>query len=242
MALSVTAIKNAKPTDKPFKLYDEAGLFIQITPAGGKWWRFKYRYDGKEKLLSLGTFPDVSLADARNRRDDARKLLAQIPPIDPSNTRKAINAANTLNAENSFEALAREWLATYMADKSETHTGRILRRFELYLFPWIGTRPIGEITAPEILIPIKLVQNQNKLETAHRTLQATGQVFRYAVQSGRAIRDVTTDLRGALPPATINHMTAFTEPKDVAELLRAIEGFTGTFTVQSALKLAHLFS
>ena len=240
MALSVTAIKNAKPTDKAFKLYDEAGLFIQVTPSGGKWWRFKYRYDGKEKLLSLGTFPDVSLADARQRRDDARKLLAQIPPVDPSNTRKAVKAAHTLNAENSFEALAREWVATYMANKSDTHTGRILRRFELYLFPWIGKKPIAEITSPEILIPIKLVQNQNKLETAHRTLQAAGQVFRYAVQSGRAIRDVTVDLRGALPSTTTKHMAAFTEPKDVAELLRAIEGFTGTFTVQSALRLAPL--
>ena len=131
MALSVTAIKNAKPTDKAFKLYDEAGLFIQVTPSGGKWWRFKYRYDGKEKLLSLGTFPDVSLADARQRRDDARKLLAQIPPIDPSNTRKAVKAANTLNAENSFEALAREWVASHMQNKAANYRDLTLRRFEL---------------------------------------------------------------------------------------------------------------
>ena len=240
MALSVTAIKNAKPKDKAFKLYDEAGLFMQVTPNGGKWWRFKYRIDAKEKLLSLGTFPDVSLADARQRRDDARKLLVQSPPIDPSDSRKAAKASRQIDATNSFEAIAREWVATYMADKSESHTGRILRRFEIYLFPWIGSKAITDITAPEILTPIKLVQNQNKLETAHRTLQAAGQVFRYAVQSGRVIRDVTTDLKGSLPPANTKHMAAFTEPKDVAELLRAIDGFTGTLTVQTALRLAPL--
>ena len=240
MALSVTAIKNAKPTNKAFKLYDEAGLFFQVTPSGGKWWRFKYRYDGKEKLLSLGTFPDVSLADARNRRDDARKLLAQIPSINPSNTRKAVKAANTLNAENSFEALAREWVASHMQNKGTNYRDLTLRRFELYLFPWIGKTPITDLTAPDMLTAVKRIQNQNKLETAYRTLQACGQVFRYAVQSGRAIRDVTADLRGALPPTTTKHMAAFTEPKDVAELLRAIDGFTGTLTVQAALRLAPL--
>ena len=240
MALSVTAIKNAKPKDKAFKLYDEAGLFLQVTPSGGKWWRFKYGYDGKEKLLSLGTYPDVSLADARNRRDDARKLLAQIPPIDPSNTRKAVKAANTLNAENSFEVLAREWVASHMQNKAANYRDLTLRRFELYLFPWIGKTPITDLTAPDMLTAVKRIQNQNKLETAYRTLQACGQVFRYAVQSGRAIRDVTADLRGALPPTTTKHMAAFTEPKDVAELLRAIDGFTGTLTVLTALRLAPL--
>ena len=240
MSLSVTAIKNAKPTDKAFKLYDEAGLFIQVTPSGGKWWRFKYRYDGKEKLLSLGTFPDISLADARQRRDDARKLLAQIPSIDPSSTRKAIKAANTLNAENSFEALAREWVGSHMQNKAVNYRDLTLRRFELYLFPWIGKMPITELTATDVLATVKRIQNQNKLETAYRTLQACGQVFRYAVQSGRAIRDVTADLKGALPTTKTKHMAAFTEPKDVAELLRAIDGFTGTFTVQTALRLAPL--
>jgi integrase len=240
MALSVTAIKNAKPRDKTFKLYDEAGLFIQVTPSGGKWWRFKYRFDGKEKLLSLGTFPDVSLAEARGKRDDARKLLAKSPQVDPSNTRKVEKATNQTNATNSFEAIAREWVATYMKDKSVSHTGRILRRFELYLFPWIGKKAIRDITAPEILTSIKRVQDQNKLETAHRTLQACGQVFRYAVQTGRANRDVTADLKGALPSPTVKHMSSLTEPNDVAELLRAIDGFTGTLTVQSALRLAPL--
>lgn len=240
MALTTTAIRNAKPTSKAFKLYDEAGLFMQVTPSGGKWWRFKYRFEGKEKLISFGTFPDVSLADARARRDAARKLLSNIPPIDPSNTRKAEKASTQLNATNSFEAIAREWLTSHMADKSESHKERLMRRFELYLFPWIGKYPIADITAPQVLENIKRVQNQNKLETAHRTLQAAGQVFRYAVQTGRAIRDITADLRGALPSPAVKHMAAFTEPQEVAELLRAIEGFTGTFTVQTALRLAPL--
>lgn len=240
MALTTTAIRNAKPASKAFKMYDEAGLFIQVTPNGGKWWRFKYRFEGKEKLISFGTFPEVSLSDARARRDAARKLLSNDPPIDPSNTRKAEKATSQLNATNSFEAIAREWLASHMADKSDSHKDRLLRRFELYLFPWIGKKPITEITAPQLLENIKRVQNQNKLETAHRTLQAAGQVFRYAVQTGRVIRDVTADLRGALPSPSVKHMAAFTEPQEVAELLRAIDGFTGTFTVQTALRLAPL--
>lgn len=239
MALNDVALRKASPRDKAYKLYDEAGLFIQVTPAGGKWWRFKYRYLGKEKLLSLGTYPDVSLAKARERREEARKLLAQ--DIDPGENRKAAKQSKQTNSANSFEVLCREWAALHMADKSESHQQRTLRRLEVYLFPWLGSKPIADITAPEVLDCIKRIQSQNKLETAHRTLQSAGQVFRYAVQTGRAIRDVTADLKGALPPATVEHMAAFTDPKQVAELLRAIDGFTGTFTVQTALCLAPLF-
>jgi len=240
MALSDIAIRNAKPAIKAFKLYDEKGLFIQITPSGGKWWRFKYRFEGKEKLLSLGTYPEVSLAEARESRDLARKLLAKTPPVDPSVSRQSEKAAKKLSSANSFEQNAREWIASHMANKSESHRNKVLRRFEIYLFPWIGKQPISDITAPEILAPVKRIEKLGKLETAHRTLQSAGQVFRYAVQHGRAIRDVTADLKGALPPLSVKHMAAFTEPKDVAELLRAIDGFTGTLTVQTALRLAPL--
>ncbi|MDR5170696.1 tyrosine-type recombinase/integrase [Methylobacillus flagellatus] len=238
MALSDVSLRNAKPRDKAYKLYDEAGLFIQVTPAGGKWWRFKYRFDGKEKLLSLGTYPNVSLANARERRDEARKLLAQDPSVDPSAKRKAHKSARAGSVANSFEVVAREWLSSHMANKAPTHRDKVIRRFELYLFPWIGGRPIAEITAPEVLDAIKRVEKLGILETAHRTLQTAGQVFRYAVQTGRAIRDVTADLKGALPPTTTKHMPAFTDPKDVAELLRAIDGFKGSLTVLTALKLA----
>ncbi|MFL9609709.1 tyrosine-type recombinase/integrase [Methylobacillus sp. Pita2] len=240
MALTDVSLRNAKPRDKAYKLYDEAGLFIQVTPAGGKWWRFKYRFDGKEKLLSLGTYPDVTLANARERRDEARKLLAQIPPIDPSANRKATKAAREKLVTNSFEAIAREWVTSHMADKSETHRTRTLRRLELFLFPWLGSKPIADMSAPDVLQPIKLIQNQNKLETAHKALQIAGQVFRYAVQTGRAVRDVTADLKGALPSSTVTHMASLTDPKDVAELLRAMDGFTGSLTVQTALRLAPL--
>ncbi|MFJ5445864.1 tyrosine-type recombinase/integrase [Methylobacillus methanolivorans] len=236
MALTDTTIRNTKPRDKAFKLYDEAGMFLQVTPSGGKWWRFKYRFDGKEKLLSLGTYPDVSLKAAREKRDEARKLLAD--SVDPGENRKAAKQSRQTNASNSFEIVAREWIAAHMVNKAASHRDKVLRRFELYLFPWLGSRPIADITAPDILEAIRRIEKLGILETAHRTLQTAGQVFRYAVQTGRAVRDVTADLKGALPPTTTKHMAAFTEPKQVGELLRAIDAFTGTFTVRSALLVA----
>lgn len=238
MALSDISIRNAKPTSKAFKLYDEQGLFIQVTPNGGKWWRFKFRFDGKEKLLSLGIYPEVSLKSARDRRDEARKLLAK--GVDPSEQRKASKASKKDSAANSLEVLAREWTSSYFVNKSASHKDRTLRRLESYVFPWIGSKPISDITAPQILEVIKRIKDLNKLETAHRTLQALSQVFRYAVQTGRALRDPCVDLRGALPSAAVKHMAAFTEPQEIAELLRAIEGFTGSFTVQTALRIAPL--
>lgn len=238
MPLTDTALRNSKPKEKPYKVYDEKGLFIQITPNGGKWWRFKYRIWGKEKLISFGTYPEVSLSDARSRRDEARKLLSQNPQVDPSAVKKSQKDAVYATHANSFEMLAREWGESFFINKSDSHKVRTLRRLEIYMFPWIGKRPISEITAPEILEVVRRPQNQNKLETAHRVLQATSQVFRYAVQTGKAIRDVTFDLRGALPSPVVKHMAAFTEPKEVAEFLRAIDGFKGTFTVECALRFS----
>lgn len=240
MALTNTSVSNAKSAEKPYKVYDTGGLFMQVTPKGGKWWRFKYRYQGKEKLLSLGTYPDVSLKDARSKRDNARRLLASEPPIDPSENRKKIKADKKLSAANSFELVAREWWVSHMKGKAESHKQKVIRRFELYLFPWIGNMPIADITAPQLLEAVKRVESLNKIDTAHRTLQTAGQVFRYAVQTGRALRDVTYDLKGALPARQVNHMAAFTDPKDIAELLRAIDGFNGTLTVQCALRLTPL--
>lgn len=239
MALTNIAILNAKPAEKPYKIYDTDGLFMQVTPTGGKWWRFKYRFEDKEKLISLGTYPEVSLKQARDKRDDARKLIAN-DQIDPSEKRQKIKADKKLNSANSFELVAREWWSIHMKNKAETHKEKVIRRFELYLFPWIGKVPIADITAPQLLQVVKRIENLNKLETAHRALQTAGQVFRYAVQTGRAIRDVTYGLKGALPATTIKHMAAFTNPKDIAELLRAIDGFNGTVTVQCALKLSPL--
>ena len=240
MALSDVSLRNAKPAEKAYKLYDSDGLFIIITATGGKWWRLKYRFDGKEKLLSLGTYPEVSLATAREKRASARMLLANDPPIDPSENRKNIKAESKLNSTNSFELVALEWWQSHMKGKADSHKQKVIRRFQLYLFPWIGNKPISSISAPQVLEAIKRIEKLNKLETAHRTLQAAGQVFRYAVQNGFTIRDVTADLKGALPPTSIKHMAAFTEPKQISELLRAIDGFNGTLTVQCALRLSPL--
>lgn len=236
--LTVTATNNAKPKDKPYKLADEKGLYLFVQASGGKLWRFDYRFDGKRKTLALGAYPDVSLADARNKRDDARKLLAN--ETDPSETKKAAKASKSGALANSFEVVAREWAISYFTNKSDSHKEKTVRRLENYLFPWLGDKPISEITSPQILEVIKRIENLNKLETAHRTMQATSQIFRHAVQTGRALRDPTIDLRGALPAPIVKHMAAFTEPKEIAELLRAIDGFTGSFTVQCALRLSPL--
>ncbi len=238
MALTDIAIKTAKPREKAYKLADSGGLYIEIAPSGGKWWRYKYRFEGKEQRISLGTYPDISLKDARERHADARKLLAS--GANPSEARKAEKISKAEISGHTFEDVAREWWKSHMANKADSHKNKVIRRFEQYLFPWIGNKPISSITAPEILQNIKRVEKQNKLETAHRALQTAGQVFRYAVQTGKAIRDVTADLKGALPPTTVKHMAAFTEPNEVAQLLRAIDAFNGTFTVHCALRLSPL--
>jgi integrase len=235
--LNDVAVRNAKAKEKPYKLSDERGMYLLVNKAG-KYWRMNYRYLGKSKTFALGVYPDISLKDARSRRDDAKKLLAN--DIDPSENKKATKATRVENSINSFEVIAREWLEVFFKTKSDSHKQKTFRRLEVYLFPFVGSKAMADITAVDILEALKRPQNQNKLETAHRALQATSQVFRYAVQTGRAVRDVTVDLKGALPPANTQHMAALTEPSDVAELLRAIDGFVGTLTVECALRLAPL--
>ena len=238
MPLTDTAIRNAKPGEKPAKIFDERGLFLLVTPTGGKWWRLRYKFDGKEKLLSLGTYPDTGLKDARTRRDDARKLLAD--GIDPGENRKAVKAARQERAANSFEVVAREWYAKQAPNWAEHHGDRIIRRFERDIFPWIGGRPIADVTAPELLAAVQRIENRGALETAHRALGNCGQVFRYAVATGRALRDPSGDLRGALPPVKGEHFAAVTEPIQAAQLLRTLDGYQGTLTVACALRLAPL--
>jgi integrase len=238
MPLTDTAIRNAKPSEKAVRLFDGGGLYLEVSPTGGKWWRLKYRFDGKEKRLSLGVYPDVSLKDARDRRDASRKLLAD--GIDPSENRKAMKSARADRVANSFEVVAREWFAKYSATWAANHGDRLIRRFKRDIFPWIGGRPIAEVTAPELLAVVRRIENRGALETAHRALGNCGQVFRYAVATGRATRNPCGDLRGALPPAKGEHFAATTEPKRVAELLRAMDGYEGTLTVRCALRLAPL--
>ena len=229
MPLTDTAVRNAKPTDKTRRMFDARGLYLEVAPSGGKWWRLKYRYGGKEKRLSLGVYPDVSLKEARDRRDDARKLLAN--EIDPSENRKAQKAANSKRATNSFEVVAREWFTKHSVHWSASHANRIIRRLERDIFPWIGGSPISDVTAPQLLDAVRRIEDRGALETAHRALGNCGQVFRYAVATGRAERDPTGDLRGALPPVKGKHFASVTEPKKVAEILRALDDYEGTLVV-----------
>jgi integrase len=239
MPLTHTAIRNAKPGEKPVKLFDERGLFLLVTPSGGKWWRFKYRFDGKEKQLSLGVYPDVNLKDARERRDAARKLLTN--GLDPSENRKAQKSARTDRAANSFEVVGREWFAKHSPSWAPSHASKIIQRLEKDIFPWIGGKPIAEITSPELLAVLRRIENRGAMDTVHRAHQNCGQVFRYGVATGRCERDPSGDLRGALAPAKHKNFASIIEPTAVGELLRAIDGFRGTFVVQAALKLAPLF-
>ena len=237
--LSDTQIRSTKPGGKSIRLYDERGLYLEITPTGGRWWRLKYRFSGKEKLLSMGTYPDTGLKAAREKRDRARALLAE--GVDPSETRRAEKASRSQAVSNGFEAVAREWhAAIHLAEVSAGHAARTLIRLEQDVFPWLGGLSVGEIKAPQLLQAMRRIEARGAIETAHRALQACGQVFRYAVATGRAERDPTPDLRGALKPVLVRHMAAITDPKRVGELLRAIEGYKGMPITRAALQLAPL--
>ena len=238
MPLTDTAIRKAKPTDKTQRLFDGGGLYLEITPAGGRRWRQKYRFNGKEKLLAHGTYPEVSLAGARERREAARKLLAD--GTDPGEQKKAEKIAGIERAANNFESVAREWFGKFSANWAASHAGKIMGRMENDLFPWLGNRPVAEITAPELLRCLRRIESRGALETAHRVLQNAGQVMRYAIATGRADRDPSADLRGALAPWKPKHYPAPTDPKAVGELLRAIEGYSGGNVVKAMLQLAPL--
>ncbi len=238
MPLTALKIRTTKPGPKTIKLFDERGLYLEISPAGGRWWRFKYLFDGKEKRISMGVYPDISLSDARERRDEARKLVAN--GIDPSENRKAQKSAKTERAANSFEVIAREWYAKYSKTWVENHGNRIIRRLERDIFPWIGGKPIADLHAPDLLTVIRRIEERGALETAHRALSNCGQVFRYAIATGRASRDLSHDLKGALPPVKSEHFAATTDPKRLAEILRAMDDYQGTFVVRCALHLAPL--
>jgi len=239
MALTHIAIKNAKPREKAYKLSDEKGLFLLVTPAGGKYWRFKYRFGGKEKQLALGVSPEVSLAEAREKRDKARKMIAD--NIDPGIVKQASKRATLLASENSFQAVALEWYGKFSTQWVASHGDRTLRRLEKDVFPWIGKRPINEIKAPELLIVLRRIENRGAIETAHRIQQICGQVFRYAIATGRGERDISADLRGAIPPTRKRHYATIVEPKKIAELLCAIQTYEGYFVTKCALQLAPLF-
>ncbi len=219
-------------------MFGGGGLYLEISPSGGKWWRFKYRFAGKEKRISLGVYPDVSLKEARNRRDEQRRLLAN--DIDPGEYRKTHKAKLLSSSSNTFESVAREWFSKQEPNWAPSHSIKILQRLERDIFPWIGGRAIDKLSAPQILDVVRRIENRGALESAHRALANCSQVVRYAVATGRALRDPTVDLRGALPPVKSKHFAALTEPGDVSRLLRKLDGYEGTLVVQSALRLAPL--
>jgi integrase len=236
MPLNDPTIRNAKADTKQRKIYDSGGLYLLVTPNGGKWWRFKYRLGGKEKLLSLGTYPQVSLRDARDERDKTKKLLRS--RIDPSAERKAVK--QTESGHGSLDAVAREWFAKFSQSWSKTHAKTIEQRLDNYILPNIGQQQIDEVTAPDLLAVLRKIEALGYVETAHRVKQICGQIFRYAIATGRTDRDPAADLKGALPPAKSKSMASIIDPKGVGGLLRAIHDYKGSIVTQCALQFGTL--
>lgn len=239
MPLTDRQVKAAKPRDKKYKVADEKGLYLEVHPNGSKYWRLKYRFQGKEKLAAFGVYPDVGLADARGKRDDARKLLAQ--GIDPNAEKKARQRTSRMAADNSFELVAREWFAVRMAGKSESHRKRTLRSLEMYLFPTLGRRPIAEIVPLELLEVLRKIENTGKIETARRCKQAASGVFRYGIVTERCERDPAGDLKDVMKQPVKRHFAAITDPKGFGKLLVAMDEYTGTPTVRAALQCSALW-
>jgi integrase len=237
MPLTDTTIKAAKPIEKAYKIPDEKGMFLLVHTNGSKYFRLKYYFAKKEKLLALGVYPETSLKQAREKRDIARKQIAD--GIDPSEHRKATKAARVQDVENSFEIVAREW-GSKQVKNWDDKSNRNKRMLEKNIFPWLGHRPITDILPIEVLTCLRRIEERGAIETAHRTLQICGQVFRYAVATARIDRDITADLRGALQTTKGGHFASITDPKELAPLLRAIDNYSGTFTVKAALQLAPL--
>lgn len=231
--LTDARIKAVRATEKPLKLFDGEGLYLLVNPNGSRWWRLKYRLGGKEKLLSLGVYPDITLKRAREKRDEARRLIAD--GIDPSERRKAEKAARA----DTFETIAREWLAQ-QTRLSEATRKRDLGRLERFVFRHIGSKPIATIKTAELLALLRRVEARGKIETTHRVRSLCGRVFRYAVATGRAERDISADLRGAIKPLETKNRAAITDPRRIGDLLRAIDGYVGQPTTHAALKLAPL--
>ena len=239
MPLTDTAIKKAKPGARPVKLSDGRGLYLLVGPTGSKLWRWKYRVLGKEKVMALGAYPDVSLAQAREGVDKARKVLAA--GSDPMAVRKADKAATRAAAENSFESVARIWWAHWKPARSEQHAGQVMRRFEADVFPHIGGRPISEIQAPELVAMIKAISGRGVNDLAKRALQTSSQVFRYAIAHGLAQRNPATDIKpGDVLASHPKQNMARIDGKELPELMRRIDAYQGTPVTRMAMKLMAL--
>lgn len=249
MPLNDVEIRNAKPGIKPVRLFDSGGLYLEVAPSGGKYWRWKYRFAGKEKRLAFGVYPEVPLAGrkeksgtwidgARDKRDRARRLLAE--GIDPGQQRQEARLAAVERATNNFEGVAREWFAKKEPSWATNHSSKIIRLLERDVFPFIGHRAVAELKPKELLSVLRRIEDRGAVETAHRALSNCSQIMRYAVATGRAERDIVADLRGALPPPQVTHLAAVTDPKAVGALLRQIDAYEGTPIVRAALQFAAL--
>ncbi len=238
MALTDTGIKKAKPAAKPQRLFDGGGMYLEVMPTGGKLWRLKYRYGGKEKRLALGSYPDTSLKDAREKRDAARKLLAA--GVDPSEYRKALKAAGIELTTNTFEAIARQWFTLRSSKWVASHADKVINRLERDIFPWLGSKPIRAITRAEILSALNRVVDRGAIESARRAGFNLAQIFRFAIDNEMADRNPAANLGSTLPSVETKHRAAITDVKEIGGLLRAIESYQGSLVTQCALRLAPL--
>ncbi|MBM4231731.1 MAG: DUF4102 domain-containing protein [Gammaproteobacteria bacterium] len=236
--LTDKAIRALKPNEKPYKVSDGLGLYLSVQPNGSRLWRLKYRFAGKEKLAALGAYPETGLADARARRDELRRLHAG--GIDPVAHRRAADEARVAAAENSFKVVADEWFEKKSPGWVPKHAAKIIERLKRDVYPWLGTRPIAEVTAPEVLAALHRIEERGAVETAHRAHGDISAIFRYAIATSRAVSDPCRDLRGALSPRKEKHLAAITDPKKIPELLNALHGYQGGLVVRCALRLAPL--
>jgi integrase len=234
--LTDAEIRKIKPLDKIKKYSDAHGLYLEVSPSGKKYWRMKYRFNGKENRFSIGNYPLVSLATARVKRDEARRLLAD--GIDPNQTKKIKQQDDA--GQNSFQRVALEWFAKKAPRWADSTAKKIMRRLEVDILPYIGKRPIADINAPELLVVIQRIETRS-VDTAYRALEECGQIFRYGMAIGTNVQDPSPALRGVLTKRSKSHFAAITDPIPAGALLRAIDGFNGTFVVKCALQLAPLF-
>lgn len=236
MALTDIQIRQAKPKEKQYRLAAGKGLYLLINPNGGKWWRVRYRLSRKQQELSVGIYPEVSLKEASQRRDDIRSQVAA--GKDPGVERKIEKLNKHASADSSFESVGREWFEKFSPDWSESHRSRALNRLEKDVYPWLGKKHINGISPAELLLVLRSIESRGAVDTAHRVKQLCGQIFRYAVSTGRAERDPSQDLKGALPRTKTKHFASITEPKAIGALLRAIGDYNGSAEVKTALKIA----
>lgn len=231
-----TQVKNAKAKAKQYALRDGEGLYLLVTPTGGKLWRMDYRYEGKRLTLAVGAYPVLSLADARGKRLSAQQQIAN--GINPNTVKKVLR--NTVIGDNTFEAVAREWHTKFLSTWVEKHGYFKLQRLESNIFPWIGKMAVDEVTAPDLLKPLQIIEARGSVDLAHRVRTTCTQIFGYAIATGRCVRNVSMDLKGALPPADGKHHAAFTKPDELAKFLRAVPEYNGSFLTLCALRLLPL--